>query len=203
VIIQNVLHLSKSRCNKALEGNMAKIHLSLYQNGKIELDEIEFVHPLLKTSILSVRGKSCSGHQADATFQWTSALQALTVLFLKSTALGSDYRMTGVRSSPAASLDYSISKQPMWVLEVFGRDAQGISLIRRIVRRTNSNLKRSGPLFLSLNTAALSPSDITISVNGRDVTEWEEINKLGDALSEQISSALSLEAASPVRRLAA
>jgi hypothetical protein len=182
---------------------MAKIHLSLYHNGKIELDEIEFLHPMLKTSLLSVRGKSTTGHYADATFQWTSALQALTILLLKSAALGSDYLMSGLRASPAASLDFAISKQPRWLLEVFGADAQGISLIRRVVNRQNSNLKRPGPLCISINTSALSPSDITISVNGQDVRDWKKINELGDSLAHQLFPSVPLQVVAPVRRLAA
>jgi hypothetical protein len=70
--------------------------------------------------------------------------------------------LAGARGSSIASLDYAISKQPCWLTDMFGTDSFGISLVRRLILRTNPERKRPGPVFLSLNTRYLDPSMIEV-----------------------------------------
>jgi len=182
---------------------MTRIHLALYTGDAIELDEIEFLHPSQQESILSVRGKSASGRFAEASFQWTSALQALTVLFLKHAAGMNHFCLSGKNGSPASSVDFAISRQPRWVTEVFGVDKQGISLLRRVVMRSNSNLKRSGPVVISMACSPLSSIEISVSINGRDTRDLNEINAIADALALTVCGQLPELEPKPRRLLAA
>jgi hypothetical protein len=165
---------------------MTRMHLEFFKGVSIELDEIEFLYPSQKESILSVRGKSAPGRFADGTFQWTSALQGLAVLFLKHAAGREHFVLSGGPGSPASSVDFAISKQPRWIEEVFGTDKQGISFIRRIVTRKNSNLKRPGPVSIGLSSSPLSRVLISVSVNGRVVEDKAELGKLADELAKQL-----------------
>ena len=167
---------------------MTRMHLEFYRGATLELDEIEFLYPSQKESILSIRGKSACGRFADATFQWTSALKGLALLFLKHAAGKERFMLTGGAGSPACSVDFAISKQPRWVEEVFGTDKQGISLLRRFVVRKNSNRKRPGPVSIGLSSSPLSRVSISVSVNGRPMHDKEELNSLAELLASQIQS---------------
>ena len=169
---------------------MTQIHLALYKGDSIELDEIEFLHPSQKESILSVRGKSSLGRHAEASFQWTSAIQALTVLLLKYASGERRFTLIGGTGSPAASVDFAISRQPRWITEVFGVDKQGVSLLRRFITRSNSNMKRPGPVAISITNSPLSEVAITVSVNGKDVLVPSEISNLAEALAQNLWGAL-------------
>ncbi len=182
---------------------MTQIHLALYKGDSIELDEIEFLHPSQKESILSVRGKTTLGRHAEASFQWTSAIQALTVLMLKYAAGHTRFTLVGGTGSPAASVDFAISRQPRWVTEVFGVDKQGVSLLRRIVTRSNSNMKRPGPVAISLSNSPLNEVKITVSINGKDALETREIDEIAESLAHTLWGSLPTTQERPRRLLAA
>jgi hypothetical protein len=165
---------------------MTRMHLEFFKGTTLELDEIEFLYPSQKESILSIRGKTACGRFADGTFQWTSALKGLALLFLKHAAGRERFMLTGGAGSPACSVDFAISKQPRWVEEVFGTDKQGISLVRRIIVRKNSNRKRPGPVSIGLSSSPLSRVSISVSVNGRLMEDKEELNNLAEMLARQI-----------------
>ena len=124
------------------------------------------------------------------------------MLFLKGAARELGFSLSGSHGSAAASLDFAISKQPQWVEDVFGVDKQGVSLLRRVVERSNSNLKRPGPVTVSLNRAALQENSITITVNGKDVSNILEIRALADDLALQLWGELPMQE-DRARRLAA
>jgi hypothetical protein len=131
-----------------------------------ELTEVVFNDGLSNQARTSVRGKSSGPLRAAGSFQWTSAVRALALLAVKTVSTPSDAFLRGLGNSLAASLDYAISKQPMWLTEMFGCDQQGISLARRMILRTNPERKRPGPVTLGINQSYLPPSQITIFVNG-------------------------------------
>jgi hypothetical protein len=90
----------------------------------------------------------------------------------------------GCGGSLAASLDYAISKQPMWLTEMFGCDQSGISLIRRMILRTNPERKRPGPTVLSLNERFMPVAAISIFSDGARCSR-EELVVLMAALSQE------------------
>ena len=137
-----------------------------------ELYRVSFSHPALKEQIISYRGKTF-----ENSFQWTPAVKALAVFLLKNVASeeGAKPKLEGTESSLASSLDYALSKQPQWTFDVFGRDKRGKTLLRKLIRRTNPERKRPGPVILELNEANISAKNIQILSDNNKVTEKEKI----------------------------
>jgi hypothetical protein len=154
-----------------------------------ELTEVVFNDGVHSQDRVSVRGKSGGPLRAAGSFQWTSAVKALALLVVRTCETPSDALVRGVGHSLAASLDYAISKQPMWLTEMFGCDQQGISLARRLILRTNPERKRPGPVTLGINQSYLSPSQIAIFANGVRCT-----NEMLDTLRCQLGGVDSVEA---------
>jgi len=132
-----------------------------------ELTEVVFNDGVSNLARTSVRGKSGGALRTAGSFQWTSAVRALALLIVKTASTPSDALLRGLGNSLAASLDYAISKQPMWLTEMFGCDQQGISLARRLILRTNPERKRPGPVTLGVNQSYLPVTQITVFVNGK------------------------------------
>jgi hypothetical protein len=74
--------------------------------------------------------------------------------------------LQGCSGSPAASLDYALSKQPAWLSEMFGCDVYDTSFARRLILRTNPERKRPGPVVLAVNHVYLSAASIEVHVDG-------------------------------------
>jgi hypothetical protein len=108
---------------------------------------------------------------------------SLSLLFLKTCASPSDALLRGFANSLAASLDYAISKQPLWLTEMFGCDQQGISLGRGLILRTNPERKRPGPVTLGINQAYIPTSQVSIFVDGKRCTS-EMLETLCSQLSD-------------------
>ncbi|MFN8390324.1 MAG: hypothetical protein U0136_08550 [Bdellovibrionota bacterium] len=135
-----------------------------------ELLKAQFESSHTSGPIISVRGKTPGAYRrGDATFQWTQAVQALCIFFLRCAEGHARGRhdtlepvLSGDAGSPAASLDYAIGKPPAWLIEMFGESRAGEPYVRRVVARTNPERKRGGDVELSLNHAALPPHSIRI-----------------------------------------
>lgn len=132
-----------------------------------ELIEVVFQENPSNEPRVCVRGKTAGPNRSAGSFQWTSAVKALSLLAVKTALMPDNAILRGDGHSLAASLDYAISKQPMWLSEMFGWDTKGVSLTRRLILRTNPERKRPGPVTLGINQVYLSPSAITILINGR------------------------------------
>jgi hypothetical protein len=131
-----------------------------------ELVEVEF--RLMTGEVRrSVRGKQSGAHKASGSFQWTSAVKGFALLAVRTAARFQPAAIEGRAKSLAASLDYAISKQPVWLLEMFGVDRLGTSLIRRMILRTNPERKRPGPTTLAINENYLPQAGITGFSNGK------------------------------------
>lgn len=173
---------------------MAKMALYFYSRQSVVLEKISFTHPLLQKPRVSVRGKT-SGAYIDAfSFQWTSALRGLVVLLLYEKAAngaGSDSiclrepLLKGGQKSLAASLDFALAKQPVWILDTFGIDEKGRSLLRRLLLRTNPERKRGGEVFISLNRHQLCPADVEVYVNDGLVESSEELRLLSMKIAQE------------------
>ena len=132
-----------------------------------------------------MRGKTAGAYTNAGSFHFSSAVRALCVLCLKSVILyksSSDELpiLVGEKGSLAASLDYALTKQPLWIQEMFGYDAAGKSLGQRLFNRTNSHRKRPGPVVIKVNEKALPISNIHIFLNE---TRVEDISALKSLLS--------------------
>lgn len=154
-----------------------EITLWLSSREEPELWRVRFVCPDRRIDLLSVRGKGAPGG-ASGSFQWTSAVQGLTVLLLKSVAascggsarIGSPV-LEGEHKSLAASLDYALYKRTVWLLEMFGTDARGATIARRLFHRVNPGRRRPGPVLLSLNERFLPTSSVRIMVGQQEVRD--------------------------------
>jgi hypothetical protein len=78
--------------------------------------------------------------------------------------------LSGGVKSLAASLDYALTKQPGWLLDMFGVSSNGKTQARRLFRVTNSHRKRGGPVSISLNSNACPSDCIEIVVDGKSIT---------------------------------
>lgn len=132
-----------------------------------QLTEVRYQDDQHANSRRSVRGKTGGPFRSAGSFQWTSAVKALALLLVKTKAAPMDALLRGDANSLAASLDYAISKQPVWLTEMFGCDQQGISYVRRMILRTNPERKRPGPVTLGINQMYVSSEAVTIYVNGK------------------------------------
>jgi hypothetical protein len=131
-----------------------------------------------------VRGKGAGAYHSAGSFQWTAAVKGLALLLVRAVSGLDPHVIHGYAGSLASSLDYAISKQPVWISDMFGFDAAGTCLVRRLVRRTNPERKRPGPVVLSLNERFMPSGAITIFVNGIPCSR-EELVVLAAALSRE------------------
>jgi hypothetical protein len=154
-----------------------------------ELIATQFTSPRLEGPLRSVRGKWSGAYARCGTFEWSKAVQGLCVLLLRSMqrfdrpgAFAAD--LVGGEGSFAASLDYALSKQPRWMVEMFGTDSVGNVLLRYAIDRTNSNRKRPGPVALSLNTRVIGAQEIVVLVDGQRAQSYHDLQRIMDGISE-------------------
>lgn len=149
---------------------MAQLFLWFVCDSEPELSRTRFEHPILADKREAIRGNTGGALPLGNTFKWTNAVRALSVLLLRSAgdpAAGEQlYTLSGCRGSLAASLDYAISKEPNWLLDMFGQDLNGSAVARRLFTRTNPERKRAGPVILALNHRMLRPDEINVMING-------------------------------------
>ncbi|MEY4668942.1 MAG: hypothetical protein RL518_1641 [Pseudomonadota bacterium] len=151
-----------------------------------QLTEVTFCDGVSGDVRRSIRGKSGGAYRSAGSFQWTSAVRGLALLAVRAVSDLEEPFIKGCAGSLAASLDYAISKQPVWLTEMFGCDQSGISLIRRMVLRTNPERKRPGPTVLSINERFMPLGAISIIVDGVKASR-EQLVVLGAALAEEIA----------------
>lgn len=156
-------------------------------NGCLELDKVVFQYEGLDDELVSVRGKTAGVFGNFGTFQWTPGVRALCVLFLRACARLQNCvdlapLISGDRGSIAASLDYALDKEPQWICEMFGLDHRGKSILRRLILRTNSGRKRSGPVCLGLNTSALDVKNIRVLVDDSLVSDRAALERFATTL---------------------
>ena len=169
-----------------------------------ELVETCFSQSLIPTPLRAVRGKSSGAFFNCGSFQWTSAVQALSVLFIRAAIdhLRGNPSLTplsGERGSLAASLDYAIAKEPEWIIEMFGTDSKATPLIKRLVRLSNSNQKRPGPVAVSLNDRFFPASSIEIRISGVLIQSDATMENLIEQIEKAYAARRVLKGALPNR----
>jgi len=169
----------------------------IFENcGSYQLTEVHFYHPLAQSPRFSIRGKDTGIDGITGTFQWTSAVKATVALFLKAKFFdlcpkSSSYpELRGGTSSLAASLDYALSKKPLWLLDMFGFDQTGIPICQRLFSRLNPERKRGGQVTITINSKFLSSSGISIVVNDREVTDITELRTIGSQIIPDLTTEL-------------
>jgi len=156
--------------------------------GVCELERTLFIGHPSKMEIMSVRGKTAGAYKNAGSFQWTPGVKALTLVLIK--ALIRELKQTttfmplleGDRGSLAASLDYALDKQPDWLLHMFGSDNDGNAYLRQLLLRSNSGMKRSGSVGISLNEQLFSPQSIKIYFRDVAVKHVEELDRLAQSI---------------------
>lgn len=161
-------------------------HCSLWFSDalKPQLERVAFSCAESKSEAISVRGNT-SGvhHHAYGNFQWSPAVRATAALLVKSAARirqtsSVKPALTGLAGSPAATLDYALSKQPNWLFDMFGLDGSGTSLARRIFIRSNPERKRPGPVSITLDSRLLPPNSIQVYVKNKVLDGAAELENL-------------------------
>lgn len=153
----------------------------------LELIKTSFCSPTVAGELCAVRGKTPRAFGGAVTFQWTAAVHAFSVLFLRAAMQDSGSKdqqspiIEGGAGSIASSIDAALYKQVGW-LELFGSDVRGDTLSKRIILRTNPGRRRAGPVSISLNERVLPKSAIAIFVDGNRVRNPAIIAKHADAL---------------------
>jgi len=167
--------------------NQTELSLWFSTDRQIELIKTTFRCPILSNEVCAIRGKTSGAFSSCATFQWTAAVQALTLLLIKAAIREKtgchtyEPLLEGGKGSIASSLDAALYKQNSW-LELFGATATGDLLSRRIVNRTNPGRKRFGPVMISLNERLLPASAITIYIDDRPVHDVSTLTRCVEAI---------------------
>lgn len=162
--------------------------LKLYFVGSEEpaLFQTEFVFGLSKA--ICVRGKTGGAFTGRGSFHWSSAVRGMCLLAIK-TAMAShgydeDPVIFGEQGSLAASLDYALSKETDWLVDIFGASDGEAPNFRRLFKRTNSGRKRLGPVAVSLSKYLQEKGAVEVILNGAVVGAAEDFRRLLASLPE-------------------
>lgn len=169
---------------------MDKLKLCFFGKEDPQLESTVFKHPVLASQLVTCRGKMAGPFTGHGTFQWSSAVRALSCLMLLSASWAKknrsdvEYppRLQGEKKSFASSLDYALGKQPNWLLDMFGVSARGHAYARRLIHRSNPERRRAGPVTLSLNTNFLKPENIQVFWEREEITGWQQLESLADRI---------------------
>lgn len=152
------------------------------------LTRTDFCYPPLGIKQHTIRGKTSGAYPGYGTFSWTHGVQALALLFVRArireSSMTSSPLLKGRRKSLAASLDYALDKQPVWLLDMFGMDGSGKAVASRIFLRSNRGMKHGGDVAISLNLNVLAPENITLTLDERELKSVEEWQSLLGFLEE-------------------
>lgn len=152
-----------------------------------QLNGSAFWNESTRQTYVCIRGRTSGALQSQGSFCWTSGAQGLAILALKyrlaglaSTAEGNSKSalLSGGRGSKAASLDFALSKQSIWVQEMFGLDFSGRLYARQLILRTNPERKLPGPVVLAINPRILAAERLHIFKDDRKLEMVEELQEL-------------------------
>jgi hypothetical protein len=170
---------------------MNQFKLWFTSDQETELYKTEYVPEIGDGSIYSIRGNYSGDFKGYGTFQWSLAVQALSIMVLRYAAASvtgelQDSALEGEKGSLASSLDYAISKQPVWILDMFGVLPSGEPRIKRLIKRVNPERKRPGPVRLSVNTTVLPPKNIEVYVENHRIVDSEELKDIALKIEREV-----------------
>jgi hypothetical protein len=186
--------------------NTSKTNLSLWftTEGGIELLKTTFKSPDLHADVCAVRGRTGGAYSTQSTFQWTAAVQALSVLLLKAAIRQKkgiktlEPLLEGGKGSLASSIDGALYKQNAW-LDLFGTTAQGDSLSRKIITRTNPGRRRFGPVLVSINERLLPADSIHIFLDNQPTNDTKRLEGCVNAIESNWAGREDLALQNPLR----
>ena len=115
------------------------------------------------------------------TFRWSRAVRAMSALMVRSLLACLDGtiepRLSGGQGSLASSLDGALSKEPVWLLDTFGRFPGGFPVSRRLFMRSNPGRKRAGPVAVSLGSR-VKAGDIAVYLDGMRIVRHGRLQAL-------------------------
>jgi hypothetical protein len=170
----------------------------LSNDSSAELFESEFSCSLVGRTLRCARGRYAFTESLEGTFLWTAAVQSMSAVAIKAKIAGltrttpqawpQEAGLCSDTTSWALSLDFALSKKPRWLLDMFGVDQSGAPIIKRLFIRMNPEKKRPGPAWVSINPAFLAPENVTIFLDGVEVTTASELSALlkGIGLGDQV-----------------
>lgn len=157
-----------------------------------ELIETLFIHPVIGEERRCIRGKRSGAYKGYATFQWTKAVQGLSLFVIEAAIRkyrsGQGPLLVGCNGSFASSLDYAIDKQTSWLYDMFGWDSKGAGLSRKLLLRSNPGQRMAGPVAVSLNLNFLEPSNITVLYNYEELSSLEALTTLKARVLEHVGA---------------
>jgi len=174
---------------------MVTMRLTFCSGETIELLRVDCSHERGAT-LTCVRGKTSGAYRGVGTFQWSSAVRGMACLFLQAKLVDDASRfepmLRGGAKSLAASLDYALTKQPAWIVDMFGVSAGGNSLAKRLCNVTNSHRKRGGDVCVSLNPRVCPPNCVEVVLDGRVVDTPEILRTMLASIEDHESAAAAL-----------
>jgi hypothetical protein len=93
----------------------------------------------------------------------------------------------GHSDSLAASLDYALSKQPLWLQDMFGVTPHGKAISKLLFRRMNPDRKRPGPVTVFIPNGDF---DVLIEVDGEVLQGQSSLRHLEGRLLESALQAV-------------
>lgn len=165
---------------------MRKLVMHFVGDSSMELFESCFVHPTIGEERRCVRGKRSGAFRGYSTFQWTKAVQGLSIMMIEAAiraqAPSAAPLLLGGTGSFASSLDYAIDKQTTWLYDMFGWDAKGAGFSRRLFIRSNPGQRLSAPVAITLNLNCLAFSEIEVLVNFQRVSDVDQLRNLQETI---------------------
>lgn len=172
---------------------MSRMMISFVGDRKeLMLHRTVFRHPLLLREAIAIRGSVAPNNCGN--FRWSAGVKALTLLLVRHALLVESERLEnrsfhttasieGEDNSPAASLDYALSKQPLWLRDMFGISAHGVPIAKFIFRRINPDRKRPGPVVIFIPSPSLT---VAIEIDGRRLTKTEDLQHCVNAVEREM-----------------
>lgn len=168
---------------------MVKMTLSFVTSRRtIALNQTVFTHPLLRNEVRTIRGATAPPGVGN--FRWSNGVRAVSLLLVRHAVQrlkGGSHELLrqepalleGYDSSLAASLDYALSKQPLWLHDMFGRTPQGKPVSRLLFGRINPDRKRPGPVMVFVSHSRF---EVVVEVDGRPVTCGRQLTRIVELL---------------------
>ena len=158
---------------------MNRLYLFFTHGSAAKLYRTEFW--MGESCFVSARGAKSNASQSEGVFQWTKGVRALSILGVITALARCDKnvapRLEGQRPSVATWLDGVLSKEPAWVVDMFGNHINGAPAVRRLFVRSNPGGKRPGPVAVSFAPSLIN-GEIKIYLDGKQLVDPEQLGTL-------------------------